>query len=89
MRGIDVPSEEVHARKMSLILKVKIVQFLFFSVFAFGLSWFISDLISFLKLPISSASVGTMIFGITGMIGCEIVIRWISKFFPYEQGKSA
>jgi len=80
-------SEEARAKRLGLILKVRLIQFLFFSIFAFGLSWLISDLISTLKLPISPASIGTMIFGITGMVGCEVVIKWISKFFLEERGK--
>ncbi len=72
---------ENESRKINLIFKIRLLQFLFFSIFAFGLSWFISDLLLVLKLPVSTASVGTMIFGITGIIGCEIVVRWVNKLF--------
>lgn len=74
-------SNETELKKLSLVFKVRLLQFLFFSIFAFGLSWFISDLLKVFKLPVSTASIGTMIFGITGIVGCEIIIRWINKLF--------
>ncbi len=77
--------EETKVRRLNLILKVRLVEFLFFSIFAFGLSWLISDVLKYLKLPISTASIGTMIFGLTGIVGCEIIIRWLNKFFPDKQ----
>ena len=72
-------SQEI--KRINLIFRVRIIQFIFFSIFAFGLSWMVSDLLKVLELPISTASIGTMIFGVVGMIGCEIVIRWINKIF--------
>ncbi len=74
-------SSQNESRNISLIFKMRLLQFLFFSIFAFGLSWFISDLLLVLKLPVSTASIGTMIFGVTGIIGCEIIVRWIDKSF--------
>ncbi len=67
--------------KRLLIFKVRIIQLIFFAIFAFGISWIISDLAEFLKLPINSMAIGTTIFGIFGMLGCEILIKWIEKHF--------
>jgi len=74
-------SNETELKRLNLVFKVRLLQFLFFSIFAFGLSWFISDLLKVFELPVSTASIGTMIFGIAGIVGCEIVIRWINKLF--------
>jgi len=78
-------SSENEAKRIGLIFKIRLLQFLFFSIFAFGLSWFISDILVVLKLPVSTASIGTMIFGITGIIGCEIIVRWVDKLF-FQRG---
>ncbi|MHA1616647.1 MAG: hypothetical protein ACTSX9_05010 [Candidatus Njordarchaeales archaeon] len=81
-------SSEQEIRRINLIFRVRIIQFIFFSIFAFGFSWLITDLLKILELPISTASIGTMVFGIVGMVGCEIVIRWINKVFFQRSGST-
>jgi len=67
--------------KRMLIFKVKMLEFFFFAIFAFGIAWIISDLAKTIELPVSSGAIGTTIFGFTGIIGCELMIRWIEKYF--------
>jgi len=83
----SAPEQHWDVKKIDIILKIKVFQFLFFAIFAFGIAWILSDIVSFLNIPISPGGIGTTIFGITGMLGCEILIRWVDKHFFIKKGE--
>ncbi len=67
--------------KESLKIRIRLMQMFFIGLFCLGLSWALTDLTEFFKLPISSISVGMMSFGALGAFFIEIVLRRFETFF--------
>lgn len=60
--------QEEEKKSKSLIVTFRVFQSIFFGLFALGLSLMIGDLSGAIKLPFSSFSITTTIFGLIGSI---------------------
>ncbi len=65
-------------KKRKLILYAKVLQGFFLALFFLGVSIGVGDLAPMLEIPLSPFSLGTMTYGLLGMLGCEFIARRFS-----------
>ena len=67
-------NDELQTTRLLLNLG-RVIQFIFFAIFAYGIAWSTSDLAAYLNLPVTGWALGSIIFGILGVILSELQIR--------------
>jgi hypothetical protein len=61
-------------------ISFRVIQSVFVGIFALGLSSGIGDYCQYLKLPFSTFSITSFVFGIIGIIATEIISRVAKKW---------
>ena len=67
--------DKLTEQKQGIALKIRVAQAISAGIFTFGLAGMTGDMTGSLGLPISSFSITTTLFGMMGMLVCDIFAR--------------
>ena len=59
------------------LLAARAIQYLFLAIFAYGIAWTTSDVITYLNVPVTGWAIGSVVFGALGILASELQIRRI------------
>ena len=59
----------------SFLMAARAIQYVFLAIFAYGIAWTTSDIVTVFQIPVTGWAIGSVVFGALGILASELQIR--------------